>query len=80
MLEVRTRALPIWLLPLRDDSTNLECHCEGHRCGCTGEGEDCDEYSQGWFLRWGVGKRVVTTPSGIQTDDARGPSRSEPQD
>ena len=36
--------------PLRDDSTNLECHCEGHRCGCTGEGEDCDEYSQGWFL------------------------------
>ena len=22
-------------------------------------------YSQGWFLRWGVGKRVVTTPSGM---------------
>lgn len=35
---------------IRDDSTNLECHCEGHHCGCTGEGEDCDDYSQLWFL------------------------------
>jgi len=35
---------------IRDDSTNLECHCEAHHCGCTGEGEDCDEYSQMWFL------------------------------
>ena len=34
---------------LRDDSTNLECHCEDHSCGCAGEGEDCDEYSQIWF-------------------------------
>jgi len=34
----------------KDDSTNLECHCEDHKCGCTGTGEDCDEYSQGWFL------------------------------
>ena len=34
---------------LKDDSTNLQCHCEDHHCDCTGEGEDCDEYSQLWF-------------------------------
>ena len=37
--------------PFKDDSTNLECHCENHSCGCRADGEDdCDEYSQGWFL------------------------------
>jgi hypothetical protein len=30
----------------KDDSTNLECHCESQHCDCTGEGDDCDEYSQ----------------------------------
>jgi len=35
---------------LKDDSTDLQCHCEDHKCGCTGEGENCDEYSQAWFL------------------------------
>mmetsp|Transcript_5522 Transcript_5522/g.8793 ORF Transcript_5522/g.8793 Transcript_5522/m.8793 type:complete len:387 (+) Transcript_5522:85-1245(+) len=33
----------------KDEDTNLQCSCEEKECKCTGEGEDCDEYSQMWF-------------------------------